>query len=168
MLLTIQVRYGEPQIPDESTDVLQLARDGKLIVKILQGDKALSAAPTGKDDNVKQLLSPLAAKEVPFVRCVGLNYTTHILETGRPLPTCPTIFCKPSTVTAGPAENVPIPRIAQAQCDYEGELTIVIGKDAKNVSEESALGYVAAYTTGNEVSARNWQREANKAGPVPQ
>jgi len=47
-------------------------------------------------------------------------------------------------------------------------LTILIGKDAKNVSEAEALNYVAAYTAGNDVSARDWQREAGKAGPVPQ
>jgi len=45
---------------------------------------------------------------------------------------------------------------------------IVIGKDAKNVKEEDALKYVAGYTAGNDVSARDWQREAGKAGPVPQ
>lgn len=65
-------------------------------------------------------------------------------------------------------EDIPIPVIAQSQCDYEGELVFVIGKDAKNVCEEDALDYVAAYTVGNDVSARDWQREADKAGPVPQ
>lgn len=65
-------------------------------------------------------------------------------------------------------EDIPIPKIAQEQCDYEGELVIVIGKDAKNVSEGDALEYVAGYTVGNDVSARDWQREASKAGPVPQ
>jgi 2-keto-4-pentenoate hydratase/2-oxohepta-3-ene-1,7-dioic acid hydratase in catechol pathway len=58
--------------------------------------------------------------------------------------------------------------MAQLQCDYEGELVIVIGKDAKNVSEENALEYVAGYSAGNDVSARDWQREPGKAGPVPQ
>lgn len=52
--------------------------------------------------------------------------------------------------------------------DYEGELVVLIGKDAKNVAEEDAMSYVAAYTAGNDVSARDWQREKDKAGPVPQ
>lgn len=47
-------------------------------------------------------------------------------------------------------------------------MTILIGADAKNVSPEDALGYVAGYTVGNDVSARDWQREHDKAGPVPQ
>jgi 2-keto-4-pentenoate hydratase/2-oxohepta-3-ene-1,7-dioic acid hydratase in catechol pathway len=45
---------------------------------------------------------------------------------------------------------------------------ILIGKDAKNVTEDKALEYIAAYTAGNDVSARDWQRETDKAGPVPQ
>jgi 2-keto-4-pentenoate hydratase/2-oxohepta-3-ene-1,7-dioic acid hydratase in catechol pathway len=90
------------------------------------------------------------------------------METGRPLPTCPTIFSKPSTTVAGPMDDIPVPKIAQAQADYEGELTILIGKDAKNVGIENALDYVAAYTVGNDVSSRDWQREPGKAGPVPQ
>lgn len=65
-------------------------------------------------------------------------------------------------------EAIPIPKIAQSQCDCEGELTILIGKDAKNMSEDDALGYVAAYTIGNDMSARDRQREVGKAGPVPQ
>jgi 2-keto-4-pentenoate hydratase/2-oxohepta-3-ene-1,7-dioic acid hydratase in catechol pathway len=84
------------------------------------------------------------------------------------LPICPTIFFKPSPAVAGPNEDIPIPKIAQQQCDYEGELTIVIGQDAKNVSEADALDYVAGYTVGNDVSTRDWQREVDKAGPIPQ
>lgn len=63
---------------------------------------------------------------------------------------------------------VPIPKIAQEQCDYEGELVIVIGREGKDIPEAEALSYVAAYTAGNDISARDWQREAGKAGPVPQ
>lgn len=65
-------------------------------------------------------------------------------------------------------EDIPIPKIAQEQCDYEGELVVVIGKSGINIQEEDALDYVAAYTAGNDVSARDWQREPGKAGPVPQ
>ena len=63
---------------------------------------------------------------------------------------------------------IPVPKLSQAMCDYEGELTIVIGKDAKNVSEERALEYVAGYVVGNDVSCRDWQLEKEKAGMMPQ
>ena len=62
-----------------------------------------------------------------------------------------------------------IPRIAQDdQTDYEGELCLVIGKDAKDVPVEEALEYVAAYTCGNDISARKLQRDPKLAGGVPQ
>lgn len=54
------------------------------------------------------------------------------------------------------------------QADYEGELCVVIGKPAKNVSREDALSYVAAYTCGNDISSRKLQRDKALAGPVPQ
>jgi len=57
---------------------------------------------------------------------------------------------------------------AQAQVDYEGELVVLISKDAKDVHEDDALSFVAAYTVGNDISARDWQRDKDKAGPVPQ
>ncbi|KAH7069575.1 hypothetical protein BKA63DRAFT_476372 [Paraphoma chrysanthemicola] len=163
------VRYGEPLIDEKDADnVAQLAEAGKLQVRVLEGDDALSAKRTDKTEKAGKLLGPLRQSEVPIIRCIGLNYTTHILETGRALPTCPTVFTKPGPAVADHGEPIPIPRIAQSQCDYEGELVVVIGKDAKNVAEGNALEYVAAYTAGNDVSARDWQREAGKAGPVPQ
>ena len=75
---------------------------------------------------------------------------------------------KPGPCIADHGEDIPIPLIAQSQCDYEGELVIVIGKDGRNIKEEDALSYVAGYTAGNDVSARDWQREVGKTGPVPQ
>ncbi|THX22561.1 hypothetical protein D6C90_05069 [Aureobasidium pullulans] len=162
------IKYGEPILSNADSDIHQLALDGKLEVTVLEGADVLSALPTDRKEAVKTLLGPLTPKGVPYVRCIGLNYKSHILETGRSLPTCPTVFSKPGTTIADTNEAIPIPKIAQSQCDYEGELCILIGKDAKNISEEDALKYVAAYTVGNDVSARDWQREPGKAGPVPQ
>ncbi|KAL2204764.1 hypothetical protein CC79DRAFT_1309758 [Sarocladium strictum] len=163
-----EVRYGEPIVSSPTDDIAGLALSGELQVKVFEGLNALDAKPTGQTEEVGQLLGPLAAQEVPIIRCIGLNYKTHILETGRPLPTCPTVFTKPGPSIADFGEDIPIPKIAQEQCDYEGELVVLIGKDTKNVTEENALEHVAGYTVGNDVSARDWQREASKAGPVPQ
>ncbi|KAH7418071.1 hypothetical protein BKA64DRAFT_187575 [Cadophora sp. MPI-SDFR-AT-0126] len=162
------VRYGEPIVSDENDGIAKLASTGQLRVRVCEGSDPLEANPTEQLQTVKKLLGPLEAKNVPIIRCIGLNYRTHILETGRPLPTCPTVFLKPALTVADHGADIPIPKIAQSQCDYEGELTIVIGRDAKDVHESDALDYVAAYTVGNDVSARDWQREAGKAGPVPQ
>ena len=71
------VRLGEPKVGTDSFDILKLAREGNLTVEILQGSSVLSAKPTGGEEKVESLLAPLAVKEVPFVRCIGLNYKTH-------------------------------------------------------------------------------------------
>lgn len=73
------------------------------------------------------------------------------------VPTYPPVFTKPADALAGPFEPIEIHRDAQPLLDYEGELTVIIGRDAKNVSEKSALDYVHGYTAGNDVSARNFQ-----------
>ena len=62
------------------------------------------------------------------------------------------LFLEPNQAIANTEEPIPIPKLGQAQCDYEGELTIVIGKDGKNVSEADALDYAAGYVVGNDVS----------------
>ncbi|TQS31627.1 hypothetical protein Golomagni_08086 [Golovinomyces magnicellulatus] len=164
------VKFGEPIIGKDQVDqIATLAGAGELKVRVFRGNNPLDAKLDGnRVETVLRLLGPLQSKDVSIVRCIGLNYTTHILETGRPLPECPTVFTKPNFAVADHNEDIPIPPIAQSQCDYEGELVVLIGRDAKDVKEDEALDYVAAYTVGNDVSARDWQREANKAGPVPQ
>lgn len=163
-----KIHYGEPIVSETHPDIDGLAQSGRLEVDVLEGETPFSAQKTGEQDQVKQLLGPLAPRDVPIIRCVGLNYTTHILETGYDLPKNPTMFVKPSPAVADTRSAIPIPKMGQATLDYEGELTIVIGKDAKNVSEEQALDYVAGYVTGNDVSCREWQMEKEKAGPMPQ
>ncbi|KAF5234490.1 hypothetical protein FAUST_7578 [Fusarium austroamericanum] len=160
-------RYGD-LIVEHDADIAALAIRGELKVKVLEGSNPFDVKDTGKVETVGKLLGPLTTDDVPIIRCIGLNYKTHILETGRPLPTIPTIFTKPGPAVADWGEDIPIPKLAQEQCDYEGELVVVIGKSGKNIKEEDALDYVAGYTTGNDVSARDWQREPGKAGPVPQ
>jgi len=162
------VKYGQPILDSPDANVAALAKEGKLEVHVAEGSDPLAARPGSQKDQVKSLLGPFRVEDVPIIRCIGLNYKTHIKETGRPLPTCPTVFTKPAPAIADHDSAIPIPKIAQQQCDYEGELTILIGRDAYDVSSQDALNYVAAYTVGNDISARDWQREPGKAGVVPQ
>ncbi|OQO07452.1 hypothetical protein B0A48_07149 [Cryoendolithus antarcticus] len=161
-------RYGEPIVEGTNLDIAAAARDGRLKVNILEGDSPLTVQATDQTDQVKTLLGPLREEDVPIIRCIGLNYKSHIKETGRALPEVPTVFTKPAPAVADHDIAIPVPRLAQQQCDYEGELTILIGRSAKDVSAADALDYVAGYTVGNDVSARDWQREPNKAGVIPQ
>ncbi|OQO10056.1 hypothetical protein B0A48_04412 [Cryoendolithus antarcticus] len=162
------IKYGEPIVSGDKPDIDALAQSGKLKVKVLEGPSPFEAKETGEEDEVKTLLGPLTAKDVPIVRCIGLNYKTHILETGFDLPKNPTLFTKPGPAAGNTRSPVPIPPLGQPKLDYEGELTVVIGKDAKNISKENALDYVAGYCTSNDVSCRDWQMEKDKAGMMPQ
>jgi 2-keto-4-pentenoate hydratase/2-oxohepta-3-ene-1,7-dioic acid hydratase in catechol pathway len=79
------------------------------------------------------------------------------------------LFIKPTTALADYNDEVVIPKCAQdGEADYEGELCIVIGQDCKDVGADRGLDYVAGYTIGDDVSARKWQRNPERAGGVPQ
>lgn len=98
-----------------------------------------------------------------------LCYVPIVKEAGRTPPPFPFIFFKPNTTIHDHSQPVIIPKIAQdEQADYEGELCLIIGRDAKNVSKQDALSYVAAYTIGNDISSRKLQRDPAFAGRVPQ
>ncbi|KAJ0131084.1 Uncharacterized protein HZ326_25825 [Fusarium oxysporum f. sp. albedinis] len=164
---------GEPILPSPDFDLGNTTEETKLKARVIEGediyDTTGATRVTDEVVTVKTLLGPLVASDVPILRCVGLNYATHIREAGRKTPPFPSIFFKPSTTIHDHGVNVVIPKVAQDdQADYEGELVVIIGKDAKNVSEAEALNYVAAYTAGNDISSRKWQRDPNLAGGVPQ
>ena len=94
----------------------------------------------------------------PFSKavCIGLNYRDHAEEFGLPIPETPVVFLKPSTSAAAAGDNIIYPDMCH-RLDYEAELAVVIGKTAKNVSEEEALNYVLGYTIANDVTARDLQ-----------
>lgn len=100
-----------------------------------------------------QLLSPCEPSKVV---CVGLNYKDHAKEVNLPLPEQPLLFLKPPTSVVGPNDDVIYPEQSN-QIDYEAELAIVIGKEAKNVNEENANDYILGYTCANDVTARDLQ-----------
>lgn len=72
-----KIRFGEPIVTDAKPDIDALAQSGSLKVKVLDGPSFVEAKQTGEEDEVKQLLGPLTPKDVPIVRCIGLNYKTH-------------------------------------------------------------------------------------------
>ncbi|MCM3697997.1 fumarylacetoacetate hydrolase family protein [Paenibacillus macerans] len=95
------------------------------------------------------------------ILCVGLNYLTHALESNMAIPDSPVLFSKFNNALAGHKQDIVLPQSAQ-QVDYEAELVIVIGKEARNVSEEDALSYVYGYSAGNDVSARDLQLKTSQ------
>ena len=89
--------------------------------------------------------------------CVGHNYREHILEMGRELPSYPVVFAKFANTIVGPEDDIPFFPISE-QLDYEAEFAFVVGKQARNVSEEDALDFVAGYTIVNDITYRDIQR----------
>lgn len=89
---------------------------------------------------------------------VGLNYADHAAESGMAAPAEPILFMKATTSLVGPDDTVPIPS-ESSKLDWEVELGVVIGRQARNVAEANALDHVAGYCIVNDVSERAWQLE---------
>ena len=122
-----RILRGDPILPSPDFDLGTVTEKTRLQAHIIIGDNIFDTSGqtrvTDEVVTVKQLLGPLETKDVPVLRCVGLNYAKHIKEAGRTTPPFPFIFFKPSTTVIGHDEDVHIPKIAQDdQADYEGEL----------------------------------------------
>jgi 2-keto-4-pentenoate hydratase/2-oxohepta-3-ene-1,7-dioic acid hydratase in catechol pathway len=91
--------------------------------------------------------------------CVGLNYRRHAAEVGAPVPKQPVLFNKYNNTLNCHNGTIRLPVEVAKKFDYEVELVMVIGRQAKNVSEADALSYVAGYSTGNDFTARDLQLE---------
>ncbi len=107
------------------------------------------------DDN--QRIGPCVGNVGKFI-CIGLNYADHAAETGAKIPDEPIIFMKATSAIIGPNDDVIIPKNA-IKPDWEVELGIVIGAEARYVDEADALNHVAGYCLINDVSERHFQTE---------
>lgn len=101
-----------------------------------------------------EILTPIPQPEK--IICVGLNYIDHCRETGMEPPESPVIFPKYANTIIGHNDAIEIP-VNSSEVDFEAELAIVIGKEAKRVTEEDANDYVFGYTILNDISARDQQ-----------
>src|ERR1700690_850161 len=102
-------------------------------------------------------LGPCVGSVGKFI-CIGLNYSDHAAESGMAVPVEPVVFMKATSAICGPNDDVVIPRNA-TKTDWEVELGVVIGSEAKYVSEEDALSHVAGYCVVNDLSERAFQLE---------
>jgi 2,4-didehydro-3-deoxy-L-rhamnonate hydrolase len=90
--------------------------------------------------------------------CIGLNYSDHAAESGMEVPSEPVLFMKATSAISGPNDPVLLPRRSE-KSDWEVELGVVIGKEAKYISEEQAMDYVAGFCLINDLSERQFQLE---------
>ncbi|WP_068072368.1 fumarylacetoacetate hydrolase family protein [Novosphingobium lentum] len=91
------------------------------------------------------------------ILCVGLNYATHVAETGRDQKDYPAIFVRYPDSLVGDGQPIVKPSVTE-RFDYEGELAVVIGKPCHKVARADALEYIAGYAAFNDGSVRDWQR----------
>ncbi|HEY7058616.1 MAG TPA: fumarylacetoacetate hydrolase family protein, partial [Vicinamibacterales bacterium] len=102
-------------------------------------------------------LGPCVGQVGKFL-CVGLNYSDHAAESNMPVPAEPIIFMKATSSITGPNDEVVIPRGSQ-KTDWEVELGVVIGAEAKYVTEADAMKHVAGFCVVNDLSERAYQLE---------
>ena len=145
-----QAEYG---VLDEDGSVLELAGSP------FDGPRA-GARVAGLGD--VRVLAPVVPSKII---CVGLNYVSHIAESGAATPPFPMLFMKPNTGVIGHGDDIIYPSHGK-HIEYECELTIVIGKKTRRVSEAEALDYVLGYTCGNDVSERTIQFAEMKMGAM--
>ena len=161
------VRYGragaeKPGVIDAAGALRDLSRVVKDISPDVLSPAGLKRLRGAKIDRLPivrghpRLGYPLAA--IGKMVCIGLNYSDHAREVGRPAPDEPTLFIKANSALNGPYDPIVRPPGA-SKLDYEVELAAVIGRDARNVSETDAMKHIAAYTIVDDVSERAFQME---------
>ena len=126
---------------------------------ILQDNEIMPGGPNAASGPVAlsevRLLAPCEPSKIV---AVGLNYRDHAEELNMKLPEEPLLFLKPSSSVIGPGDAIIMPR-QSARVDYEAELAIVIGIEAKGVSEKDAGKFILGYTCLNDVTARDLQNK---------
>ena len=104
-------------------------------------------------------IAPCVCKEsIGKIICIGLNYSDHAEETGQKVPPEPIIFAKATSSVIGPNDDVEIPK-KSVKSDWEVELGVIIGKEAKYISETESQSHIAGYCVINDLSEREFQIE---------
>lgn len=122
---------------------------------VLGGDLAALAA-TASYPRASVRLLPLVPNPDKIL-CVGLNYATHVAETGREQKEFPAIFTRYADSLIADGEPLLRPK-ESVRFDYEGELAVVIGKPGRRIPRGRALEHVAGYSVFNDATVRDWQR----------
>jgi 2-keto-4-pentenoate hydratase/2-oxohepta-3-ene-1,7-dioic acid hydratase in catechol pathway len=166
-MATAAVEMGVPQL-SQCGDMLMFLRGGapaiegaRLLLATVEREVAAGRAgelvTRGLLYSVDGLKLMAPVPNPSKIVAIGLNYRDHAREQGAPIPERPIIFAKFPTSVIGPGDAITWDPALTQQVDYEAELAVVIGRTARNVSEEDALSAVAGYTCGNDVSARDLQ-----------
>ncbi len=161
------LRYGpagaeKPGLLDAEGRIRDLSREVTDIEGETLGSASLSRL-AGLDPATLPLvegeprIGPCIGRVGKFI-CIGLNYADHAAESGMEVPPEPVIFFKATSAICGPNDPVRIPS-GSKKTDWEVELGVVIGREARYVDEEDAMDHVAGYCVINDYSEREFQNE---------
>ena len=148
-------RYGHIE---EGTDFNAALSQGALEAELIDGDLFGPRLRTGAFARVATLLAPVPMP--PSIIGIGLNYRQHAIDANLSIPSHPAVFFKGRFAHNDPLRPVVIPPQSSLP-DYEGELAVVISKNCKDATLETALDCVLGYTAANDVSARCWQSDTS-------
>ncbi|WP_116091689.1 fumarylacetoacetate hydrolase family protein [Sphingomonas crusticola] len=160
------LRYG-PKGQEKPGLLDQAGRIRSLAAHVTDIDGALLATGLGQLREIDVETLPIVEPDVRLAEpvasvgkflCIGLNYSDHAAESGMPIPSEPIIFTKATSAIIGPNDDVYLPP-QSAKSDWEVELGVVIGKEARYVSREAALDHVAGVCLVNDLSEREYQLE---------
>ena len=161
------VRYGSPGKERPALlDATGALRDLSAVIADVNGTTLVADALAAlRDLDPRSLplvpgsprLGPCVGNVGKFL-CIGLNYSDHAAETGAAVPAEPVLFMKATSAIMGPNDDVVLPRNSE-KTDWEVELGVVIGREAKYVAEANALSHVAGYCVINDLSERAFQLE---------
>lgn len=159
-LATLRVPGGTATVRvdgDTVTTVPGFADIGALLTQ--PNWREIAQAAAGESRSLKSIGDREWAPVVPRpgkMFCAGLNYRSHILEMGREVPEYPTLFAKFPEALIGAYDDIQLPAVSK-MVDWEGELAVVIGSTARNISEEDAGSVIAGYATLNDITMRDFQ-----------
>jgi 2-keto-4-pentenoate hydratase/2-oxohepta-3-ene-1,7-dioic acid hydratase in catechol pathway len=150
----VDIAAADPGLPTSVRGLLALGAEGL--------ERARTVLPKGDSwyhPATAALLAPVP--DPSKIICLGLNYRDHAEESGMAIPAEPILFSKYASSLIGPGQAIELPAVS-TEVDYEAELVYVIGKRGRDIPRDRAMEYIAGYTIGHDVSARDWQ--LNKPG----
>jgi 2-keto-4-pentenoate hydratase/2-oxohepta-3-ene-1,7-dioic acid hydratase in catechol pathway len=147
------------------TGVIDLGSRGQTLREALANGGTPSQAKGAKPDFLIDQIEWLPPVPDPEkIICIGLNYRSHILETGREAPAKPVVFTRFANSQMGHDQPMVRPSVSE-QLDFEGELAVIIGKRGRHIPRDKALEYVLGYSCYNDGSVRDWQRHTHQFAP---
>ena len=164
---TLRFRIGSSVKPgildgkDIVRDASSLVHDwdsSTVTIEKLESIKSIDLLTLPEVEKVDSIAPCVCKKSIGKFICIGLNYSDHAEETGMEVPPEPIMFMKATSAVIGPNDNVIIPKNSQ-KSDWEVELGVIIGKEAKYINEQQSQDHIAGYCIVNDLSERAFQLE---------